>query len=532
MSEGVAQAPRLSGLRQSPPMRFVRWMGRRWRQSLQLRVVTSAMVVSFVVVALFGVFLLDRIIREQLRTQRTRAEAQYVEVLQHAQRELTGLKERDDAALRETVSVMYSQAPKDVHLVLTPNGGAGRTYFAPRESTARLTDVPETLMSEVGADLTNPRIVRAYSTMRLNGEDVPVLVLGAPVPHSFQLYMLSPLTSEVATAGLVRRTLLIAGTGLALLITLVVFAIARKVVTPLKLAARVAEHFAAGEFADRMHVNGEDEMARLAETFNRMASNLQRNIGELQELSRVQRRFVADVSHELRTPLTTVRMAADVLYTAREDFPPQIGRSAELLQKELDRFEGLLVDLLEISRYDAGAAVLEAELTDMRHAVQLVVDAVMPLAERRGSEVVIQSDGDTRLLVEADPRRLQRILRNLIFNAVEHGEGRPVTVSIGADQDAVAVVVRDQGLGFRSTDVSRVFSRFWRADPSRARQTGGSGLGLSIALEDARLHGGWLHAWSEPGRGAAFRLTLPRRAGGVLHSSPLPLEQPPVMTSA
>jgi two-component system sensor histidine kinase MtrB len=246
----------------------------------------------------------------------------------------------------------------------------------------------------------------------------------------------------------------------------------------------------------------------------------------------VQRRFVADVSHELRTPLTTVRMAADMLYAVRQDFAPEISRSAELLQKELDRFEELLVDLLEISRYDAGAAVLEPELIDMRSAVQRVVDAVAPLAERRGSEVVVRTTGSGQLFVEADPRRLQRILRNLIFNAVEHGEGLPVHVTIGADQRAVAVVVRDSGVGFRPVDAARVFSRFWRADPSRARQTGGTGLGLSIALEDARLHGGWLQAWGQPGQGAVFRLTLPRQAGGELASSPLPLEQPLMMTDA
>ncbi|MEO6715149.1 MAG: HAMP domain-containing sensor histidine kinase, partial [Mycobacteriales bacterium] len=186
----------------------------------------------------------------------------------------------------------------------------------------------------------------------------------------------------------------------------------------------------------------------------------------------------------------------------------------------------------EISLYDAGAAVLEPEVVDMRHAVERVVEAVAPLAERRGSEVVIATAGDTQFLVEADPRRLQRILRNLIFNAVEHGEGLPVHVTIGADEQAVAVVVRDLGVGFRPIDAARVFSRFWRADPSRARQTGGTGLGLSIALEDARLHGGWLQAWGLPGHGAVFRLTLPRQAGGELTSSPLPLEHPTVMTDA
>jgi two-component system sensor histidine kinase MtrB len=364
---------------------------------------------------------------------------------------------------------------------------------------------------------------------------VPSLVIGAPVTTPagrYEMYLIFPLTNEVETVSLVRRAVILAAIALALLMTAAVWLITRQVVTPVRLAARVAERFAAGEFAERMSVRGEDEHARLAQTFNRMAGNLQQKIGELEELSRVQRRFVADVSHELRTPLTTVRMAADMLHGAREDFPPEIARSAELLQKELDRFEGLLVDLLEISRYDAGAAVLDPELVDLRVAVQRVVDAVAPLAERHGSEVVVRSFGTLELLVEADPRRLQRILRNLVVNAVEHGEGRPVQISLAGDGDAVAVVVRDLGCGFPQSESARVFARFWRADPSRARQTGGTGLGLSIALEDARLHGGWLQAWGAPGRGAAFRLTLPRQAGGLVLSSPLPLEQSEAMTRA
>ncbi|MEP7055667.1 MAG: MtrAB system histidine kinase MtrB [Actinomycetota bacterium] len=508
-------------------MRLASWIRWRWRRSLQLRVVASALVVSLAVVALFGVFLLDRITAGQLRTQRTAAQSQYTTVLRSAQTELLRRSERTDEDIRAVLSGLQN-APPDAHFELSRHGG--RSVFFPVE--AQRADVPDALRDLVQDTHHGPKIGRAYTTMSVHGSRVPALVIGSQATSTYDLYMLLPLSSQVDTWQLVRRSLLFTGTGLALLIALVVLLVTRQVVTPVTHAARIAGRFAAGEFAERMNVDGEDEMARLAETFNRMAANLQQKIGELQELSRVQRRFVADVSHELRTPLTTVRMAADILYAVRADFAPEISRSAELLQKELDRFEGLLVDLLEISRYDAGAAVLEPELIDMRDAVLRVVDAVAPLAERRGSQVVVQTSGSGQLFVEADPRRLQRILRNLIFNAVEHGEGLPVHVTMGADEHAVAVVVRDLGVGFRPVDAARVFSRFWRADPSRARQTGGTGLGLSIALEDARLHGGWLQAWGQPGRGAVFRLTLPRQAGGELTSSPLPLEQPPVMTDA
>lgn len=523
---GSAPEPRWHRL---PPVRVVRWARWRWRRSLQLRVVASALVVSVAVVALFGVFLLDRITQGQLTRQRETAQVTYSRVLKVAQDGLVALDaEPTDDELRAVLDTVVTKAPPEANFELArPDGEAFLRGEFPLQS-----DVPDAMRAKVRDTRTGPKVVRTYAKMTVGETRVPAFVIGSPATPSYDLYMLMPLTSQVDTWALVRRSLIVAGAGLALLVAFLVLLITRQVVTPVTQAARIAERFAAGEFAERMNVHGEDEMARLAETFNRMAANLQQKIGELQELSRVQRRFVADVSHELRTPLTTVRMAADMLYAVRQDFAPEISRSAELLQKELDRFEGLLVDLLEISRYDAGAAVLEPEVVDMRDAVQRVVEAVAPLAERRGSEVVIATSGDTQFLVEADPRRLQRILRNLIFNAVEHGEGLPVHVSIGSDAHAVAVVVRDLGVGFRPVDAARVFSRFWRADPSRARQTGGTGLGLSIALEDARLHGGWLQAWGQPGHGAVFRLTLPRQAGGELSSSPLPLEQPTVMTGA
>jgi len=252
-----------------------------------------------------------------------------------------------------------------------------------------------------------------------------------------------------------------------------------------------------------------------------MADSLQSQIRQLEGLSRVQQRFVSDVSHELRTPLTTVRMAADLIHDSRADFDPTVSRSAELLHNELDRFEELLADLLEISRFDAGAAALDADVVDLRDTVARAVQSSQPVADRWGSAIAVHSSGATD--AEVDARRVERILRNLIVNAVEHGEGRPVEIAIAGDQNAVAVTVRDHGVGLRPGEASLVFNRFWRADPARARTTGGTGLGLAISLEDARLHDGWLQAWGEPGEGSCFRLTLPRRAGTPIIDSPLPL---------
>jgi two-component system, OmpR family, sensor histidine kinase MtrB len=285
----------------------------------------------------------------------------------------------------------------------------------------------------------------------------------------------------------------------------------------------VSEKLAAGQLQERMVVRGEDEVARLGASFNHMAASLQEQITQLATLSQMQQRFVSDVSHELRTPLTTVRMAAEVLYDARHDFDPINKRSAELLYNQVERFQSLLSDLLEISRFDAGVAVLDAEAEDILQVVTHAIEGAAPVAAEYGSEIVLRAP-EGAIIVEMDARRIDRILRNLILNAVEHGEGKPVTVTVAASQTAVGIAVRDQGIGMAPAEAARVFDRFWRADPARARTTGGSGLGLSIAMEDTKLHNGWLQAWGKKGSGANFRLTLPLRQGEEIDKSPVQLE--------
>jgi two-component system sensor histidine kinase MtrB len=338
----------------------------------------------------------------------------------------------------------------------------------------------------------------------------------------FSLYYLFPLDDLVQSTNSVRTPVFVAGLALVLLLALLAALITQLVVGPIRLAARTAQRLSAGLLDQRMEVRGEDDLAALAASFNQMATNLQRQINRLEEMSRLQRRFTSDVSHELRTPLTTIRMAADLLFTSRDDFDPVVARSAELLQLELDRFEDLLTDLLEISRFDAGFAVLDIEAVDLVPIVQRVIDRLAALANQVG--VRLEADlPDEPVIAEVDPRRIERVLRNLVGNAVEHGEARPVLVTLAASGGAAAMTVRDHGIGLNPGEDKLVFNRFWRADPSRARQTGGSGLGLSISLEDARLHNGWLEAWGAPGQGAQFRLTVPLRAEGRLMASPLPL---------
>lgn len=270
-------------------------------------------------------------------------------------------------------------------------------------------------------------------------------------------------------------------------------------------------------------MRGEDDMARLAMSFNEMAESLSKQITQLEEFGNLQRRFTSDVSHELRTPLTTVRMAADLIHDGSADLDPALRRSSELLVNELDRFETLLGDLLEISRHDAGVAELAAEQLDLRMCARAAVSTVRHLARETGTEVIVDMP-DIAVIAEVDPRRVERILRNLLANALDHGEGKPVLLRLRANADAAAFVVRDQGVGLRPGEEKLVFNRFWRSDPSRVRRSGGTGLGLAISVEDARLHDGKLEAWGAVGEGACFRLTLPLVRGHKVIGSPLPLK--------
>jgi len=505
-----------------------------WRTSMSLRVVTSTLALSLLVVGLIGVLLMGRITSGLLDAKERASVVEAGSGAADAQRQLdaanTGPQTTSATTLVDNVTnSLASRAGKpglyEVVLLASPP----KVGDTPERATNQVSDtsVPAELRTAVQDD---QRQSWTYTEVRYtDGRVVPGLVVGAPLtlPSAgnprYELYFLFPLTQEQSTLDLVKRTVLLVGILLVLTLVGVAYIVTRQVVTPVRYAARTAERFSAGYLTERMAVRGEDEMATLATSFNTMASSLQEQITRLEALSRVQQRFVSDVSHELRTPLTTVRMAADLLYESREDFDPATARSAELLQTQLDRFEALLSDLLEISRFDAGAAVLDAEPVDMRALVGRVIEAAAPLTERKGSVIRLTAP-DAPCLVEVDARRIDRVLRNLVVNAVEHGEGRPVDVTVACDDDAVAVTVRDHGVGLRPGESSLVFSRFWRADPARARTTGGTGLGLSIALEDARLHGGWLQAWGQPGDGANLRLTLPRTVQGHLEESPLPLE--------
>ncbi|KAB1978081.1 MtrAB system histidine kinase MtrB [Streptomyces triticiradicis] len=541
------------GVQGSPVIRLlIRWVRRPllpvmrlWRRNIQLKIVATTLLMSMGVVLLLGFVVIGQVrnglLDAKVRASQSQATGGFAVAKQQADTAATANGD-DRSAADGRPSKNVSQWMTDLVVSLSSGGqgafdvvtlnstasGDGSGGLAPRSSSQvdPTASIPENLRARIDRSIS---AAQSYTRVvyKDDKESQPALVIGKQVSDpngdAYQLYYLFPLTQEEKSLSLVKGTLATAGLFVVVLLGAIAWLVVRQVVTPVRMAAGIAERLSAGRLQERMKVTGEDDIARLGEAFNKMAQNLQLKIQQLEDLSRMQRRFVSDVSHELRTPLTTVRMAADVIHDARVDFDPVTARSAELLADQLDRFETLLADLLEISRFDAGAAALEADAIDLREVVRRVVGGAEPLAERKGTRIRVVGDQQP-LIAEADARRVERVLRNLVVNAVEHGEGRDVVVKLAAAGGAVAIAVRDYGVGLKPGEATRVFSRFWRADPARARTTGGTGLGLSIALEDARLHGGWLQAWGEPGGGSQFRLTLPRTADEPLRGSPIPLE--------
>ncbi len=501
-----------------------------WRSSLHVRIGAITMVVAGTVVVIVSLVLFSQIRTQLLSVKEQAAIDQAQAGVVYAQTEVVGIAAGDAASVRATLD-------RTVQQLLTRGGSAGdfdvvmvyRMGDTERPPAFSRPGIYPALPDALRADVGGGGQSYQYAMVPNGSEQLrPTLLVGSPVPGGtsaegqLELYYAFPLDQEDETLSLIRSTVAISGIALTLFVAGIGVLVTRLVVDPVRRAAGTAQRLAEGQLEERMTVRGEDDLARLATSFNAMADSLQRQITQLEGLSQLQQRFTSDVSHELRTPLTTVQMAADVLHESRGDFPPHVARSAELLHEELDRFERLLSDLLEISRYDAGAAVLDWEPTDLGALVGRVVDGMSSLATRHGCELAVACPPGP-VIAEVDARRVERILRNLVGNAVEHGSGRPIEVTLAANRTAAAVTVRDHGVGLSPAEAQHVFDRFWRADPSRVRTVGGSGLGLSISLEDARLHGGWLQVWGQPGLGAQFRLTLPLTAGTDLTSSPLPL---------
>lgn len=500
-----------------------------FRRSLFLKVFSLTAVVSMALIYLVGSNLYGRITTGIFEEKIASAISEGRAAIQYAEYRFTiaGLNPKADyRALAEEVvksaNVSVQESGREVVLL---NSRGVRAESIPPVNTSNFLEpesVPETLREKIRSseDLDWQRGDLRY----VNGTVIPGIFVGRnfeiPRAGKYEMYVAYDFQAQQRNIDLIGRSLWVTGFLLLALILLTASVVLRMVIKPVQVAAEIAESLTTGDLKNRMNVKGEDEIARLGVSFNQMATTLAEQIARLENLSRVQQRFVSDVSHELRTPLTTIRMASDVIHAARSNFDPNVARSAELLLSQIEKFEQLLQDLLEVSRFDAEAAILSLDRIDIASLVQKCSEDLTILAEDKGTTLKLNGF-QTPVFVEADPRRIERIIRNLITNAIDHSESRPIDITISENESAISVGVRDYGVGLSSQYWSRVFDRFWRADPSRSRIRGGTGLGLSIAKEDANLHGGEIRVWGELGIGAHFVLTLPKKSGDRIENSPI-----------
>lgn len=511
----------------------VAWL---WRRSLLVRSVAITVLTTGLAVVVIGTAVMISISNNVYAQRRDQIEAESARATVVAQ----GIFDAATAAEDNNQTELETLQSEAQQAILSNTTSPGGTSIAIERSPDQST--PQTLQNLASSDFPDEVITDALrrevgkDTGRLSlqavrlddgGRREPGLAVGSvlqiPSAGQYELYIVYDLSDAQQTLDFVSQTLSIGGVALIVLIALVTSLVVRLVVVPIRGAAETSRKIAAGRLDERIPVRGHDDIAILARSFNDMADAVSRQITQLAELSRVQQRFVSDVSHELRTPLTTIRLAGDMLFDSRHAFEPSVGRSAELLHAQVERFELLLADLLEISRYDAQAVQLDTEPVVPASLAADIVEEFRPLAERAGVDLQLATPGG-HTTMQLDAKRVRRILRNLVGNAIEHGDAKPVQVVVDSDSRSVAIAVRDQGVGMPPEDTARVFDRFWRADPSRKRTIGGTGLGLAISLGDARLHGGRIDVWSRPGEGSTFVLVLPRgeQVGTATSAIPLP----------
>ncbi len=508
----------------------MRGIRRALAQSLATKVILSTVLLSLGVVTLTGSALNSRLsdgIRSvSLDSALTEARftffnAQYQLILSQG-KSVEERKQVIAGLIVEATNQDVNEDSRDIILLKIPSDKNSSVSYEMSSALIDPKSVPASLREKVRASKESQY---EFAQSRYQNRTVAdALFVGEPINipggGTYEMYVVFTLNAQAETLTLIRNSLIFTGFALIFLIALITWLVVRQVVRPVRDAARVATQFTEGNFSQRMRVESQDEMAALAHSYNEMAQSIEQQISRLENLSRVQQRFVSDVSHELRTPLTTLRMASEVIYNQRKSFDPVVARSSELLAAQIDRFERLLEDLLEVSRFDAEVAVLEPVDFDVVSLVKRCVSDFELGEVPTDAGIRINSQSPT-ISIKADIRRVERILRNLLSNALDHADGKEIIVSILATETEVAIGVRDFGPGLDESALIRVFDRFWRADPSRARIRGGTGLGLSISLEDARLHNGELDAWGRPGKGAHFVLTLPRVAGEQIQGRPI-----------
>ena len=336
-----------------------------------------------------------------------------------------------------------------------------------------------------------------YQRLEVGG--TPYLVVGGKVPGSgAQLYLLFDEAAVQGNLNQLRNTLAIAWLGVVLLAALIGHTLARRTLEPVGRASEAARLMAQGRLETRLPAGPPDEFGAWASAFNEMADALEAKIAELVAAQDRERRFTANVAHELRTPLAALVAEASVLSEQASQLPDPARRPVELLIADVRRLRMLVDELMEISMLDAGSEPVQRRVIDVGSIATALIGA-------RGWQARVAVSGGP-LMLATDPRRVERILANLIGNAIEHS-GQDIGVRIGADGESGWVEVADGGPGIPAEHMPHVFERFYKADS--ARTSPGSGLGLAIAWENARLLGGSISVASDVGRGSVFRLTVP-----------------------
>jgi signal transduction histidine kinase len=373
------------------------------------------------------------------------------------------------------------------------------------KSSDALGDLLERLPPDVPARIGRGEL--AYAWMDVAGE--PSLVVGGLAPGGDMAYFFVRDISTIESALDQLRSVLLLGVLAAVVIALLMARrLARGILAPIEEAGQTAERIERGDLLARVPVTSHDEFGVWADRFNRMTDTLAESIRRLEAAQHQNRRFVADVSHELRTPLTALVAEASIVREHLDEMPPETRRAAELLTTDVGRLRNLVEELMELSRFDADVEEVALERVDLGRLVETVRASRAPKAKF--------AQPTKPVIIESDPRRLERILGNFLDNTREHAAGTDVEIELDGRRDEIVIAVSDRGPGVPPDRLERIFDRFSKIDPSRAG--GSSGLGLAIAAEHAALMGGYLQASNREGGGLRIELVMPKDVDGSLHS--------------